>query len=134
MDAPVVVRFCPMHTRRGECEARITEAMIKFEREFMGRGPTEARTYLIEDIVLVRMKGIITRAEHHLASGDPTGRGRDLVKQSRTEMIEKARPMLAELIEKELGIPVVSLHTDISVKSGERVILFTLGRKFSDPT
>jgi len=127
-----LVMTASMQTRRGECEARITEAMIKFEREFMGRGPTEARTYLIEDIVLVRMKGIITRAEHHLASADPTGRGRDLVKQSRTEMIEKARPLLVELIEKELGIKVISLHTDISVKSGERIIIFTLHRKFSD--
>lgn len=123
-----------MQTRRGEVEARITEAMIKFEREFMGRGPTEARTYLIEDMVLVRMKGIITRAEHHLASGDATGRGRDLVKQSRTEMIEKARPMLFALLEKELGISPVSLHTDISVKQGERIIIFTLAQKFPDPS
>ncbi|HMP71886.1 MAG TPA: DUF2294 domain-containing protein [Kiritimatiellia bacterium] len=122
-----------MNTRRGELEARITEAMIKFEREFMGRGPTEARTYLIDDMVLVRMKGIITRAEHHLASADPTGRGRDLVKQSRTELIEKARPMLNQLIQDTLGASVVSLYTDISVKSGERMVLFTLDRKLSLP-
>jgi uncharacterized protein YbcI len=123
-----------MSARRGELEARITEAMVKFEREFMGRGPTEARTYLIEDMVLVRMKGIITRAEHHLASADPTGRGRDLVKQSRTEMLEKAKTMLIAIIEKELGISVISMHTDISVKSGERVIIFTLKSKFSEPS
>jgi len=122
-----------MNVRRGELEARITEAMIKFEREFMGRGPTEARTYIIEDMVLVRMKGIITRAETHLASADPTGRGRDLVKQSRTELVEKAKPMLNGLVEKELGMKVVSMHTDISVRCGERIILFTLDRKFSDP-
>ena len=121
-----------MNTRRGEFEAKITEAMIKFEREFMGRGPTEARTYVIEDMILVRMKGIITRAEAHLASADPTGRGRDLVKQSRTELLEKAKPMLNSLVEKELGVKVISMHTDISVKSGERIILFTLDRKFTD--
>jgi uncharacterized protein YbcI len=121
-----------MNQRRGELEARITEAMVAFEREFMGRGPTEARTYIVEDLVIVRMKGIITRAEHHLASGDPTGRGRDLVKQSRTELIEKAKPMLLALIEKETAIPVVSLHTDISVKAGERIIVFTLQRKLPD--
>ncbi len=123
-----------MQTKRGEWEARITEAMIKFEREFMGRGPTEARTYLIDDMVLVRMKGIITRAEQHLATGDTTGRGRDLIKQSRTEMIEKSRPTLFAIIEKETGIKPVSLHTDISVKLGERIILFTLAHKISDLT
>ncbi|HMP91034.1 MAG TPA: DUF2294 domain-containing protein [Kiritimatiellia bacterium] len=121
-----------MNNRRGELETKITEAMIKFEREFMGRGPTEARTYLLEDMVLIRMKGIITRAEAHLASADPTGRGRDLVKQSRTELLEKAKPMLKTLIEKELKINVISMHTDISVKASERFILFTLERKFSD--
>jgi len=121
-----------MNQRRGELEARITEAMIKFEREFMGRGPTEARTYVFDDIVLVRMKGIITRAEHHLASADPTGRGRDLVKQSRTELLEKAKPIVIGLVEKEVGFKVISMHTDISVKAGERIILFTLERKFAE--
>lgn len=121
-----------MNQRRGELEARITEAMIKFEREFMGRGPTEARTYVFDDIVLVRMKGIITRAEHHLASADPTGRGRDLVKQSRTELLEKAKPIVIGLVEKEVGYKVISMHTDISVKAGERIILFTLERKFAE--
>lgn len=115
-----------MPIRATETEIRITEAMIRFEREYMGRGPTEARTHILEDMVLVRMKGVTTRAEQHLASADPTGRGRDLVKQSRTEMLEKARSVLVEIIERETGMSVISMHTDISVKSGERIILFTV--------
>lgn len=115
-----------MTTRSKELETRITEAMVKFEREFMGRGPTEARTYLIDDMVLVRLKGIITRAENHLASADPTGRGRELVKQSRVELIEKAKPMLRDMIERETKLPMVSMHTDISVKASERIVIFTL--------
>lgn len=117
-----------MPETRGEVEARITEALVKFEREYMGRGPTEARTYLIDDLVLVRLQGVITRAEQHLATADNTGRGRDLVKQSRIELLEKARPQLFELISTITGVPVKSLHTDISVKTGERIILFTLDR------
>lgn len=117
-----------MPESRGELEARITEALVKFEREYMGRGPTEARTYLIDDLVLVRLQGVITRAEQHLATADATGRGRDLVKQSRIELLEKARPQLCALLEGLTGIPVKSLHTDISVKTGERIILFTLAR------
>ncbi|MCB1070459.1 MAG: DUF2294 domain-containing protein [Verrucomicrobia bacterium] len=115
-----------MQSTRGETEAKITQAMVKFEREFMGRGPTEARTYLIDDMVLIRLKGVITRAESHLAGTDPTGRGRDLIKQTRTELLEKARPQLAAMLEDILHIPVRSLHTDISVKTGERIILFTM--------
>lgn len=115
-----------MQSSRGEIEAKITEALVKFEREYMGRGPTEARTYLIDDLVLVRLKGVITRAEAHLASADQSGRGRDLIKQTRIELLEKARPQLAALIENISGCRVTSLHTDISVKTGERVIIFTL--------
>lgn len=122
-----------MEATRGELEARITEAIVKFEREFMGRGPSEARTYLVEDLVLVRLKGVITRAEFHLAQADSTGRGRDLIKQSRTELVEKARPQLAAMIESILGASIRSLHTDISVKTGERIMLFTLDRPIEFP-
>lgn len=115
-----------MPETRGELEARITEAFVKFERDYMGRGPTAAKTYLIDDMVLVRLQGAITRAEHHLAAADPTGRGRDLIKQTRIELLEKARPEIERLIEGLLGRRVKSLHTDISVKTGERIILLTL--------
>ncbi|MCS6770601.1 MAG: DUF2294 domain-containing protein [Kiritimatiellae bacterium] len=115
-----------MPESRGELEARITEAFVKFEREYMGRGPAAARTYLIDDMVLVRLQGVITRAEHHLAAADPTGRGRDLIKQTRLELLEKARPEIEKLIADILGRRIKSLHTDISVKSGERIILLTL--------
>ena len=117
-----------MAISRGELEARITEEMIRFEREFMGRGPSEARTYIMDDLVLVRLKGVITRAEHHLAQADASGRGRDLIKQTRTELIEKARPQLAAMVESILGVAMRSLHTDISVQTGERMIILVLDR------
>ena len=120
-----------MAISRGELEARITEEMIRFEREFMGRGPSEARTYIMDDLVLVRLKGVITRAEHHLAQADASGRGRDLIKQTRTELIEKARPQLAAMVESILGVALRSLHTDISVHTGERMIILVLDRPLS---
>lgn len=117
-----------MPATRGELEARITEELIRFEREYMGRGPSEARTYLMDDLVLVRLKGVITRAEHHLAQADASGRGRDLIKQTRTELLEKARPQLNAMVESILGVSLRSLHTDISVRTGERVIILVLDR------
>ena len=123
-----------MQKQRGMVEAAVTEALIKFERDFMGRGPSEARTYIIDDLVIVRLKGVITRAERHLVSVDPTGRGRELIKQSRMELIEKARPLLCEVVEKEVGLRVVSMHSDLSVRTGERVIIFTLDSKWCEAT
>jgi len=111
---------------RGQLEAEISNAIIRFEKEYMGRGPVEAKTYLIDDMVLVRLKGVLTQAEHRLASGTEATRGRDLVKQVRQELIEKARPILQPLVESLVERKLVSLHTDISTVTGERIIVFVL--------
>ncbi|MBD3422390.1 MAG: DUF2294 family protein [Chitinivibrionales bacterium] len=110
---------------RGEAEAQITEAMVKFEREYMGRGPQESKTFIVEDTVFIRLRGVLTQAEKQLATSDSVT-GRKLIKQVRQELIEKARYLLETIINDILGIKVKSLHTDISSKTGERVIVFTL--------
>lgn len=107
-------------------EAEIGEAFIKFEREYMGRGPESARTYLLDDLVIVRLQGVLTPAERQLARSDPDGRGRALIKQVRMELLEKARPLLGAILEDILGRSIKSLHTDISTVVGERIIVFSL--------
>lgn len=115
-----------MPESRGKLEAAISEALVQFEKEYMGRGPVETCTYLVDDMVIVRLRGVITRAEYHLANSDEGGRGRDLIKQTRMQLIEKARPVLEAAIRDIVGVPIVSLHTDISTLTGERLIVFTL--------
>jgi uncharacterized protein YbcI len=112
----------------GELEAEISQAIIRFEKEFMGRGPVETKTFLIEDMVLVRLKGTLTPAELKLAETDQQ-RGRYLVKQVRHELIDHGRPMLEAVVRDILGVEIRSLHTDISTKSGERIIVMTLAEK-----
>ncbi|OQA03001.1 MAG: hypothetical protein BWY69_00716 [Planctomycetes bacterium ADurb.Bin401] len=51
----------------------------------MGRGPEETRTYIVDDLVIVRLKRVLTPAEQQLASTGEDSRGRSLVKQVRTE-------------------------------------------------
>jgi uncharacterized protein YbcI len=111
---------------KGQMEAEISEAVIKFEKEFMGRGPLETRTYIIDDMVLVRLKNVLTQAELKLADMHEHKDGRELVKRIRIALLEQGRPLLVEAVEKILGVKVKSLHTDISTITGERVILFTL--------
>ncbi len=114
---------------QGQIESQISEAIIKFEIEYMGRGPTETKTFIIDDMILVRLKGVITRAEHHLASVDEGLQGMELIKQTRRALLEKARPLLESAIHSIIGITVKSLHTDISTVTGERIIIFTLEQK-----
>lgn len=115
-----------MPRTRNQIEAAISEAVIRFEKEFMGRGPVEARTYVIDDLVLVRLKGVMTPAEQQLTSAEDGARGRELIKQVRRELLEKCRPLLEAVILNLTGRKTVSLHTDISTVVGERVIVFTL--------
>ncbi len=114
-----------MDKTRGETENEISQAIITFEREYMGRGPEETRTYIFDDIVLVRLRGVLTPAERQLANTGDT-KGRTLIKQVRQELIEKARPLLESIITDILQCGIRSLHTDISTTIGERVIIFTL--------
>ena len=113
-------------TSRGQTEAEISEALVQFEQEYMGRGPEGAKTYILDDIILVRLMGILTPAEKNLAKIEDSRHGRKLIKQVRNELLEKARPQLDAIIEDVTGEKTKSLHTDISTSTGERVIIFTL--------
>jgi uncharacterized protein YbcI len=113
----------------GELEAEISQAFIRVEKEVMGRGPLETRTYIFDDLVLVRLKGVLTPAEIKLAEMTDRQRGRDLLKQTRLALLDHARPVMESLVRSILGVPVKSFHTDISTKTGERVIVLTLESK-----
>lgn len=116
-----------MEKTQGELESEISEALIKFEKEYMGRGPNETKTYLIDDMILVRLRGVLTPAEKQLAKTDKDGSGRELIKQVRRELIEKGRLLLEAVVKDITKRQVTSLHTDISTVTGERIIIFTLG-------
>ena len=111
---------------QGEIESAICDGISRFEQEYMGRGPKDIRAHLIGDLLVVRLKGVLTAAEQHLVKTLPPERGRDLLKQVRTQLIETARPVLEALVEEVTGIKAISLHHDISTATGEEVVLFTL--------
>jgi uncharacterized protein YbcI len=111
---------------QGEMEAAICEGISRFEQEFMGRGPKDVRAHLIGNLLVVRLQGVLTAAEQHLVKTLQPEKGRDLLKQVRTQLIETARPVLEALVESVTGVAAMSLHHDISTVTGEEVVLFTL--------
>lgn len=115
-----------MAMSKGQIEAEISKAIVEFEKEYMGRGPDETKTYLLDDMVVVRLHRVLTLAEKQLARTDESAKGRTLVKQVRAELLEKARSLLDKVIMDITGRKVISLHTDISTVTGERIIVFTL--------
>jgi uncharacterized protein YbcI len=116
---------------RGQLEAEFTEAIIKFEKDYLGRGPLEARTFFVQDMILVRLRGVLTPAELKLAENRE---GQMLVKETRRQLFETSRTLLDDIVREVLGTEPISLHTDMSTKTGERVIVITvdvdLNKKF----
>jgi uncharacterized protein YbcI len=106
---------------QGEIEATVCQAMPRFEQKYMGRGPKEVHAHLIGDFIVIRLHGVLTEAEEQLVKTLPPEKGRDLLKQVRTQLIETARPVL-----EATGVTVLSMHHDISTRTGEEVVQFTL--------
>jgi uncharacterized protein YbcI len=110
----------------GELEAAICEGVSHFEQDYMGRGPKNIHTHLLGDLLVVRLQGVLTAAEQQLVKFLAAEKGRDLLKQVRTHLVETARPVLEAMVQEVTGIKVLSLHHDISTVTGEEVLLFTL--------
>ncbi len=108
---------------RGEYEDAFTKAIIKFEKEELGRGPKEARSYFLGDMILIRLRGILTPAESMLAK---EREGKALVKETRRQLLEASRSNIEQIVQDVLGLELVSLHTDMSTKTAERVIVLVV--------
>ncbi len=112
---------------KGKLEDAITKSMIQWERDYMGCGPTEAKTDIIRDMIIVSLKGVLSTAETHLAKEND---GMVLVKQFRQLLVDQGRPELEEIVCRLTSARVVSLHTDVSTKTGERIFIFRIDRAF----
>lgn len=110
---------------KGEIESAIRNAIIKFEQEFMGRGPEDVRAYIVRDLVVVRLRGVLTPAERQLAK---TAEGVDMVKRIRQTLIAQGRERLFEQVNEITGARALALFTDINAQIGEKVLVFTVDR------
>src|SRR5947209_18871035 len=118
------------HSRtKGQIEAEISDAMVRLHREQTGRGPNQARAYIVEDLVIVRLQEILTPAERQL-TGNP--HGQSLVKQFHQQMYEIARKDLESIVESATGAKVLNLHNDVSTKSGEQIAIYVMDRSLTN--
>lgn len=123
---PIIVRA--MMTTAA-METSIRNAIIKFEQEFMGRGPDDVRASIVRDLVVVRLKGVLTPAERQLAK---TAEGVDMVKRLRQNLIAQGRDKLCEQVSEITGARILGVFTDIDVQLGERVFVFTMERELQN--
>ena len=114
---------------KGQFEADISALITKFEKEHLGKGPKEVKTFIIQDIILVRLQGMLSPAEEKLAKEND---GIQLVKQIRRRLIESSRKVLENIIVEKANAKIRSLHTDLSTTTGERVIIFVMDRNIEE--
>lgn len=118
-----------MNKTKGQLESEISVAITQFEKEHLGRGPKESRTFIIQDMVLIRLKGVLTPAEEKLAKDEG---GPQLIKLVRMRLIESSRSLLVKIIEDMTGAKITTVHSDISTRTGERVFIFGLDRNLEN--
>ena len=110
---------------KGEMESQVKNTIIKFEQEFLGRGPDEVKAFIVRDLIVIRLKGVLTPAERQLAK---TAEGVEMVKRLRQNLIAQGRDKLIEQLHAITGAKATALFTDIDTQIGERVFVFTLDR------
>ena len=108
---------------KGQIEAQISDAISKFEKEYMGRGPKDINTKIIQNHILIIIDGFLNQSEQRLADNN---QGVKLIKDMRTALFENARNYLEKIINDIINIEVVSMHSDVSTKTGEKVIVLTV--------
>ncbi len=111
---------------QAESEAAICDGIIRFQEEYLGWRSEQVHAHFIKDLLLVRILSVLTLAERQLAKSLSPEKGRDLIKQTRNQLLELARPMLESLVHEATGVKVLSMHHDISTVTGEEMVLFPL--------
>ena len=87
----------------GDVLTAISDGMVALLKEFYGRGPTRAKSYYADDLVVCVLRGGFSRVEETLLEG---GRGTAVIQQ-RMEFQEVMRERFAEVIEVATGRTVI---------------------------
>lgn len=110
---------------KGELEAALGNAVLKFEREYFGRGPKEISTYIVKDLVLIRQRGILTPAEERVRNNPESV---DLIQRLRETLLKNNQEILRIAFQNLTQAEVITLYTDLSVEHSEKFMVFTFDR------
>ncbi|HEY8497150.1 MAG TPA: DUF2294 domain-containing protein [Limnochordales bacterium] len=113
---------------KGQLEDALTKSILQFEKDYIGRGPQSIRTYIVEDLIVVRLRDALTVAEQKLIESPD---GANLVKQMREKLLEESRLLLNQIVYQITGAKVVSMVSSVDIERAERILLFTLDTNLS---
>ena len=112
-----------MDKSKGTLESEISKALTHWEKNYLGRGSVSVKSDILRDMVIVNLHGILTPAEYSLCRDKE---GLLSVKKNRNSLVESGLEDLKEIIFTITGQEVINFHTDISTRTGDRVMVFKL--------
>ena len=112
-----------MKTKKGTYESEISKAITQWEKDFLGRGSLSVKTDILRDMIIVSLQGVLTQAEYKVCE---TNEGLLTIKKTRSKLVESGIDALNEIVLSITGESVKGFHTDLSSRTGERVMIFKL--------
>lgn len=112
---------------KGQIEDTLTKKATKYYLDTLGVGPTNAKTYIIEDMIIIRMKGNLLPIEKKLLQN---AKGVELVKNLRRSLHESAIEEIISIVKEATSQNVISAHRDISTRTGEIIYVFILENNY----
>lgn len=116
-----------MNKSKGSIEAEISKAITQWEKEFLGRGSLSAKTDILRDMIIVSLLCVLTPAEFLVSESKE---GLLSLKNFRADLVESGVEELKAIILKITGEETNSFYSDISTRTGERIMVFKLANDY----
>jgi uncharacterized protein YbcI len=116
--------------RLGETRARISREIVRLQAEYYGKGPTKAKTYIMDDLVVVVLEESFTRAEKTLAQ---RGEGA-AVQHVRRRFQQQMAESFTSVVEQATGRRVRAFMSDTDIDQDVSVETFLLADERTDMT
>jgi uncharacterized protein YbcI len=114
----------------GEIRAAISREMVRLQAEYYGKGPTRAKTYIVDDLVVVVLEETFTRAEKTLVE-----RGeREAIQHIRRRFQQQMAEDFTSLVEQATGRKVRVFLSETDIDSDVSVETFLLAEERTDMT
>jgi uncharacterized protein YbcI len=114
----------------GEIRARISREIVRLQAEYYGKGPTKAKTYIVDDLVVVVLEESFTRAERTLAE---RGEG-DAIQHIRRRFQQQMAESFTSVVEQATGRRVRAFLSDTDIAQDVSVETFLLADERTDMT
>jgi uncharacterized protein YbcI len=118
----------PVRTTSGELLTALSNAVVQIVREYTGRGPTQARASIRDNVVIVVMQETLLKAEHSLINDHKSA----LVIEMRRSFQQTMRQELSEAVEQLTGRKVLAFMSDSHLEPDYSAEIFVLEPEQSD--